>query len=345
MTFPVLPASGWIPRGRHFHGFVLFKEQPPNDKARAKWIVGMPRFLRKTHLWHGPVLSFQSREVAEIVRKKFAKGPDPKLSAKDERMLKGEDFDPKALHIARSAMRDFGNAAGWYRFHAAIDDWLQKVHARSPITLYARSLLADEGSDGREGLDVVYANASIIASLCTDHRKHQDRACEFMEELAIHVRDDARAAEFAPCVPYAFGINEHAQASIAILKAMTPTERIATFAPLPALIRSALILRTDALPLTFQTPGLEELWASAFDELLEAQEPEDLDNLAFSIQYALLPASNVPSSKLFETLIRKLEANPDFCQLAHPRLAPLLPYLDERPKVQQRLAACLKQPR
>lgn len=340
MTFPVLPASGWVPRGPDFRGFVLFEEVPADDKAKTKWIAGMPKFLRKTHRWHGPLLSFQCRKAAEIVRKKFAEGPDPKLSAEDERMLKGDDFDPKVIHMARSAMRDFGDPAAWYRFHSTIGDWLQQVHARSPIALYVRSLVTGEASETDDGLDVVYANAAKIASLSTDEN-HRDRACEFMEELALHVRDDARAPEFAPCIPYAFGIDEYAQASVAILGAMTPAERVATFAPLPAPMRSALILRTDALPLSLQTPGIEELCASAFDELLETQEPKALDDSAFSIQYALLPASRVTSSKIFETLMGKLEANPDFCRFAHQRLVVLLPYLDEQPEFRQRLSTLL----
>lgn len=304
----------------------------------------MPKYLRKGLKWHGPLLVFECKDVAAVVRAEFAKGPEPTLDAAQKKMLKGPDFDAKVAGIAAQTMRDYGDDARWRRFHMALDEFLRKVHARSSITLFARSLIPEPGVDLQAELETVYKNGERIAALIGD-MSPGDPARRFIEELVLSAATRPEdALKFVDCLPYAFGINEHAEASILLLRALKPEQRLAMWGEQPALTQINLMLRTDVLPTTLDTPGAETLFTKSFHKVLESFEDESIDDMAFRIQCAFAPVTRSANKALIEAFHDCLKARPDYVRYAKARFSQLVDYLEFDPQLKARFDAVINPP-
>ena len=346
-AFPLLGASAWLPRGDDLLAFALFEEVPA-EKKRARIIAGMPRFLRERLEWRGPLVAFGARRIAAHVRKGFRAVESFALTPEDLALLRGEDVEAGALPDVEQALRDYGDSAPWMRFHAAVHQWLAKVHGRSSIALYVCPGLPEpepESPVHRRGLDALFANAERIAALHGDGSP-QDIGRRFMEALAPFAATDLeRAAAFAPCLAHSFGTGACAEASLALLGALRDAERTAFLAELAPVARLALLLRTDALPAHLARGGLGDELAEAF-AAFRTSEPGAgaIDQVVFRIQNALAPAAEHADRSPLDVLLGELETQSALYAPSRARLGPLVPVLERNgpPAPPPRLARALQ---
>ncbi|MFK7998628.1 MAG: hypothetical protein AB8H86_03485 [Polyangiales bacterium] len=336
-SFAVLPRAGWVPRGQDYFGFILFEEEPGDDEAKAQRIEGLPKYLRKGLRWQGPLLTLRRRDVATVVRDRFADGPTPELSSAQREGLSGP-----ALRMATRAMASFGDQASWLRFHARVEEQVQIMHARSPIVLFVRSVLPDDGLDLSPELEVAYENAENIAKLLRDD-ENADSARRLMEELAVLACTKLEAASrFAPCLPYSFGMDEYSDASCSLLRALQPKERLAVLKPLAAPARIKLMLRRDVFPVYLETAGSAEVFTEAYHEALVSPETDTLHLVASAIHYAIHPAARAADPAMIEAMLLCLEARKDFVRWAMAIIQGLLPTLEWNPDLHARYKKILE---
>lgn len=340
--FAVLPESGWVPRGQDYRGFVLFAEAPPDEKAKTRLLEGLPKYLRKGIVWRGALLTIRRRDVARYVREKFADGPPAKLSAAQRKELSGPDFDAKALRMAERAMADFGSEEGWHRFHAEVLKHVETMHARAPVTLFVRSVFPEPGLDLNPALELVYTQAKRITEL-VDDGGHTDIARRFIEELAIHIAAaPAKATGFVPCLAYAFGMDEYAEAAVSVLRTLEPEDRLSVLKTLAAPARIELMLRLDVFPVYVETAGSADMFTEAFHEALMSPETDTLHLVTSAIHYAIHPAARATDPSMLEALLSCLEARKDFVRWAMAIIEGLLPTLEWNPELHARYKKILE---
>jgi len=319
--FPQLGSNGWLIRDRALRAYVLFQEAP-SEKARARTIIGLPRYLREHLAWQGPILRFGCDDVAAQVRERFSSKKSLELTDEEKAYFSGEDFDEGTTAAVADAMRDYGDTEPWLRFHGSVHRWLDRVNAKRPIALYLRPTLPNPGDPGprhRRGLEALYENAERIAGL---HAEPRDLAEELMEEavlFAVTSLDDAH--RFAPCLAQSFGADHHGQASLELLCALEDDHRAVFLRGLPPLERLGLLLRSDVLPRLLDLGGHGARLAAAFEAIRgSGPDADGLDAIARIVTEAMVTCARHDDPEAIEVILAELESHPSFYAPASGRL-------------------------